>query len=258
MQTGTKEWAKKNINFQRGCEHNCRYCYARYDAVKRFHQCKAEDWPNPVIISKRVDCDYYKSHGTIMFPSSHDITENNISEALCILHKLVDAGNQILIVSKPHWHCITLICEEFKQYHKQIQFRFTIGSTNDEILSFWEPMAPKFEERLTCLILAKETGYQTSVSCEPYLDPWITHLYEICKDGITDSFWIGKLRNFEQRVSLAGLSVEQIEKYVLPLKKIQSDDFVMSVYELLNGKPFVRWKDSIQKVLNAKGIVIDD
>ena len=39
MKTGTKEWAKSNLNFQLGCEHGCRYCYAREMAVNRFKRC---------------------------------------------------------------------------------------------------------------------------------------------------------------------------------------------------------------------------
>ena len=26
---GTQEWAASNVNIQDGCEHDCRYCYAK-------------------------------------------------------------------------------------------------------------------------------------------------------------------------------------------------------------------------------------
>ncbi len=83
--TGTKEWAEVNINIQNGCEHNCRYCYARHNAVKRFKTLTARQWANPVINQKKVDAKYPKHQGTVMFPSSHDITERNLAEYLCVL-----------------------------------------------------------------------------------------------------------------------------------------------------------------------------
>ena len=53
---------------------------------------------------------------------------------------------------------------------EQLLFRFTVGSAKDDVLSFWEPGAPTFAERMASLELAWAHGYQTSVSCEPMLD----------------------------------------------------------------------------------------
>ena len=247
--TGTKEWAKDNVNIQRGCEHGCRYCYARYNAVKRFKQCTAEQWLNPVINQAKVDKNYYKGKGVVMFPSTHDITPKNLSECLCVLRKLLDAGNQVLIVSKPHWSCITLICETLKGYRSQIMFRFTIGSKNDEVLSFWEPNAPKFKERQACLRYAYFSGYATSVSCEPYLDNDVVGLYLNIKPYIRHSFWIGKLRDFDKRVDLSDVTPEQEEKFIKPLKAAQTDEAVWKIYNQLAVERLVMWKDSIREII---------
>ncbi len=32
--TGTQEWAASNVNIQDGCEHDCRYCYAKTMAIR--------------------------------------------------------------------------------------------------------------------------------------------------------------------------------------------------------------------------------
>jgi hypothetical protein len=208
-----------------------------------------EQWDNPVIDNKKVDKGYRKRNGLIMFPTTHDVTPFNINEYLCVLRKLLDAGNQVLVVSKPHWQCITVICEAYEAYKKQIMFRFTIGSMKDEILRFWELNAPNFQERLACLQYAYHKGYATSVSCEPYLDSYAAYTYSACKPYITDSFWIGKLRHFNSRVRLDDATPEQIKKYVEPLKAAQSDDIVKSMYRLLDGQPFIQWKDSIREVM---------
>lgn len=250
--TGVQEWAGTSINIQRGCENDCRYCWARHDAVNRYHRCRAEHWPLPCIDNKKVDAPHKKKYdGVVMFPTTHDITQANITQYCCVLHKLLDAGNDVLIVTKPHWDCITIICEGFaKRFKKQIVFRFTIGSTSNECLEFWEQGAANFTERIACLQYAFEAGFQTSVSCEPYLDPFPFYVYEACKGFLTDSFWIGKLRNWDSRVVLDGATPDQVGKYVETLRKCQSDEYVKVLYKMLDGKPYIMWKESIRKVVS--------
>lgn len=249
MKTGTREWSDSSVNIQRGCEHGCRYCYARYNAVERFKYCTMDQWQKPVIDNKKVDKHYSRKKGIIMYPTTHDITPDNISQYLCVLRKLLDAGNKVLIVSKPHFKCISLICECYDDYRKQITFRFTIGSTSDDVLKFWEPHAPGLSERLACLIYAFKRGFATSVSCEPYLDPYVSYIYSATQEYITDSFWVGKLNDFDRRVDVAGATDDQLAKYVYYLRSAQDDSIVRSIYGQLNGRPFVRWKDSIRKVM---------
>jgi len=248
--TGTREWSVVSINIQRGCEHNCRYCYARYNAVKIYKQCTAWQWSIPVINAAKVDGKYGFYDGTVMFPSTHDITPLNISECLVVLSKLLEAGNQVLIVTKPTLSCVQLMCEVFKKFDKkQITFRFTIGSMRDDILTFWEPGSALFEERLKSLSCAYFEGYETSVSCEPYLDGFPHYIYEACLPYLTDSFWLGKLRHFNQRVFLDGATDEQITKYVKTLQAAQSDTFVHELVHQLNGRQYIRWKDSIREII---------
>jgi hypothetical protein len=204
----------------------------------------------PWVIQNRVDKKRGKCNGVVMYPSTHDVTPLNISEYLVVLRRHLDAGNQVLIVSKPHWQCITVICEAYQHYKNQITFRFTIGSTNDDVLSFWEPNAPNLTERISCLEYAFYKGFKTSVSVEPMLDAYPQYVYEACLKYITNSIWFGLLRNFNSRVDLTGATDEQIAKYVEPLKKIQaSRERVNELVKMMDDKPFVMWKDSIRKVI---------
>jgi DNA repair photolyase len=215
--------------------------------VNRFGKCTAEEWADPVIDQKKVDKQYRKrKNQPIMFPSSHDITRRNRAECLIVLKKLIEAGNQVLIVSKPSVCCITLLCNFFKDYKDQIMFRFTIGSVNDDVLSFWEPNAPSFNERLNCLKYAYEHGYQTSVSCEPYLDSPV-FVYEDCKPYITDSFWIGKMNNFNTVVDTS-----EYRKYILPLVHRRKSSYIEYLYKQLKGEKKVKFKDSIRKVIDGQ------
>ena len=253
QKTGTKEWADTNINIQLGCENGCRYCYARNNAVRFRKWCTDEQWLDPVIILSRVTRSYLKRTGVVMYPSTHDITERNLSESICVLRKLLKAGNKVLLVSKPKLGCITTICDELEEYRKRLTFRFTIGSSDDYVLKFWEPNAPTFGERRQCLIYAWNRKYHTSVSCEPFLDcevEKIVELFQLLKPYITDSFWIGKLRHFTKRVILKGATTDDMERLVEPLRAAQSDEFVLGLCRRMNREPLTLWKDSIREVIN--------
>ena len=247
--TGTKEWAKDTVNIQLGCEQGCRYCYAKWMMVSWLKKCTAEQWLNPVIDNSAVDADCKNIDGVVMLPSTHDITPRNLAAAMTVLDKLLAAGNDVLIVSKPHWICITLLCERLTKYRNQIMFRFTIGSKRDCILNFWEPDAPNFKERLGCLQYAYNMRYRTSVSAEPYLDNDVTGLYCMCKPWITDSFWVGLLRDLNRRVDLTDVTAEQMEKFVNPLKTAQCPEMVERIYRQIGIEKLVRWKDSVREII---------
>ncbi len=250
--SGTKEWADFTYNFQMGCEHDCKYCYARQRAVERYKYCKShEAWRNPVINAAKVNANITKNYGTVMFPSTHDITPANIYAYCTVLGKLLAAGNNVLIVSKPHIDCIRQICGEFKDYKDSILFRFTIGSTRDDVLGFWEPGAPGFKERSNCLKVAFELGFNTSVSCEPYLDERVGLTYMMCAPFVTESFWIGKMRNLASRVKLEGISEADVLRYVATQKAIQEEDWVRGMYRALDSKSLIKWKDSIREVITS-------
>lgn len=160
------EWADKSINIQNGCRNNCKYCYAKKLGI-RYNRTTEETWQYPKIKEKLPSIPHNKR---IMFPSTHDIDQENIEKVISLLHNLILAKNQILIVSKPHLDCIKRICFEFDQAKDQIEFRFTIGSCDNEILKYWEPNAPTFEERLECVKFALSQGFIVSISCEPLLE----------------------------------------------------------------------------------------
>jgi len=240
--SGTREWSEHSVNIQLGCEYGCRYCYAKYDAVCRYGRCIEPDWARPVMDQKKVDGRFGKYRGVVMFPTCHDITPRNLSECLVVLRKLLEAGNQVLIVTKPAWSCITMICEMLKDFRNQVTFRFTIGSGSPNVLKFWEPRAPGLAQRLGCLQYASESGYATSVSCEPFLDPWPQHVYEACLPWLTDSFWLGLLNRLDQRVDLGGVPAELIERFVTPVRKTQAPAMLKEYYKLFKNLPKVKFK----------------
>ena len=69
--TGTREWAETTLNIARGCEHNCRYCYARHMLVERFNHIKPEDWTTMQVNQKVIDARQGKKQGTVMIPFTY-------------------------------------------------------------------------------------------------------------------------------------------------------------------------------------------
>lgn len=248
---GTYEWAVENANFISGCSNNCKYCYSREMAI-RFKRKTTENWHieevNQVQLEKRVK----KVDGFIMFPSSHDITPINLSYTVIFLKKLLTAGNNVLIVSKPHFEVIKAICDGFGAYKKSILFRFTIGSVDSNVLKFWESGAPDYEERKKCLKYAYENGFETSISCEPMLDGKTVKLVADLEEYVTDFIWIGKANFLLRRLNMNGINDEETINRANQLIQMQSDNNIKLLYKKLKNNPKIKWKESIKKVLNLE------
>ncbi|MFW9872865.1 MAG: radical SAM protein [Candidatus Thorarchaeota archaeon] len=189
---GTKEWADSNVNCYYGCSNNCRYCYAKLMAI-RFKRKTPETWKFMEPNQKKIDKSYNKRKGRIMFPTSHDITEESLNGCLIVLKKLLESGNEVLITTKPNFVCVKSICDKFQAYRKLVQFRFTITSLSNETLKFWEPGAPSFKERFESLKYAFDKGYKTSISIEPFLDKDPFILVKKLIPYVNESIWIGKM-----------------------------------------------------------------
>ena len=112
--SGTKEWADHNVNCVKGCSNDCRYCYAKMMA-KRFGRCQEHTWRNMIINKSAVDRNYVRYKGRVMFPSTHDVTDNPEIQEACfiVIHKLFQAGNEVLITTKPKLSIIEEIIKRF-------------------------------------------------------------------------------------------------------------------------------------------------
>jgi len=142
-----------------------------------------------------------------MFPTTHDISAKNLILFSMQLYQLLEQNKKVIIVSKPSYNCIVSICNTFKEHKNKILFRFTIGSLQDDILSFWEPRAPEASERMACLKYAFINGFKTSVSMEPLLNidfdqtvNDILHLEQL----VNEKIWIGKMNHGASRLTING------------------------------------------------------
>ncbi len=235
------------INCCVGCPHDCRYCYARIAALKKGLIDSPRQWSRTRIVDQAVAADSIRYPGQVMFPTAHDIVEENLEASMRVIDGLLAAENQVLVVSKPSVSCIAKVCRRFHRQRRQILFRFTITARNTEILSFWEPGAPGYCERLDSLKVAFEQGFETSVSVEPILD--MADLVEMITElepYVSHSIWLGKMNKVEERVIIDGAEVAaEVER----ISSEQRDESIRDLYESLQHKPLIRWKESIKQVI---------
>lgn len=252
--SGTKEWAKYNENCISGCTHGCRYCYAAAMSI-RFKRKTSADWKNESLNERKLEKVFKKKDGRFMFPTTHDITPENLDSCLLFLQNMLKVGNEVLVVSKPHLECIKSICDNMKEYRQQILFRFTIGSTNNDTLRFWEPHAPDFDERLESLRYAFGLEFATSVSCEPMLDDNIDDMIAQLLPFVTDAIWLGKGKSMMNRLKMNGYDDPETIQRTIQLRNLLSESYIHALYERYKNNPKVKWKDTIKKIV---GIPISD
>jgi len=248
---GTQEWASKTANFINGCGHDCKYCYAKSIAV-RFKRKTPDSWRTEEVNHIKLKAHFRKNPGYIMFPSSHDISPENLNYSLQFMDHLLVSGNRILVVTKPHLSVIEAIVNRFNAKKDSILFRFTIGSSNSETLKFWEPNAPSFEERLESLRFAYYEGFKTSISCEPALDTNTAELVEILLPFVTDAIWIGLPNRLKVSLKLNGADDPETLERAGDLIKEQSEDWVMELYDKYRDNPKIKWKEGIKKLVGIE------
>jgi len=214
--------------------------------AKRFGRATEKTWGFMKVRQKAVARSYRKLPGRIMFPSSHDIVSIPEIERACfeVLSKLLETGNNVLVTTKPRLEIIQKIGERFSEYRDHLQFRFTITSRNDDLLRFWEPNAPLFNERMACLEYAFCNGFKTSVSIEPFLDHDPQVLAKMVFPYSTESIWVGKM-NYIYSSNL----LESEMPYYDEIRKNCEPRHLMRIYDDLKSLAKIRFKDSMRIVL---------
>lgn len=250
---GAEEWGKYRINAFFGCEHDCKYCYAKTFIAVRGKKQSLQNWTVPIVNEKVITKNYReKMNGRIMFASTHDFTDLTIDASITVFKNLLAVKNDILIVSKPHLHIVKRLCAELEPYKDLIEFRFTIGSTQDSVLEFWETNAPGFQERLDSLKYAYNLGFKTSVSCEPMIDPEIEKLVSQVRPYANVSIWLGKVRDFIRYLKVNKKNdADTIEKAQMLIAHF-SNERILELYNTYKNDPLIKFKDSIKDIVGIQ------
>jgi len=252
--TGTLEWAAANVNIDLGCRNGCLYCYASAMAIQ-YKRATSDTWTKPAHKDFHYDAnkllDRCGCPVRVMFPSTHDITLENLDRCAAVLKHLLGFGHEVLIVTKPSTECVVALLESLQDYKAAVLWRFTIGSADDRVLRFWEPHAPPFADRLNALRHAYTDGWRTSVSMEPMLDPFPQAVIDRVRPMVTDSIWLGLMNNAAARISLncEGKKCDAAHVLARGLETAFNPHSVMKLYGWYKNDPLIRWKDSIKKIV---------
>lgn len=247
---GFNEFSQYRISLTSGCPNDCKYCYAKRDAIVRSKTRTVDTWKDVTCRVNILKKNFGKMHGLIGYQSTSDITPEFLNEHIQVIRKLLLDDNQILIVTKPRLECIKRICDEFQSYKDNLAFRFSIGSTDSDILHFWETNASTFEERLECLKYAFAQGFKTSISAEPLLDQDVDKLITELQPYVTDTIWLGRMNSAIYRIKTNGHGDEETIAAAERLIKWQSNkSFWIDVYRKYKDNKQVVYKKSVRKIL---------
>jgi len=247
---GTKEWAKENFNISMGCMNDCLYCYAKAMADK-YNRISRPFWKHMQNKTfEKIDKQIHKVKNDdpnlydIMFPSSHDLFEENLEKAVYALNGLLKAGNTVLIVTKPRISVISELLYSFADYKDKILFRFTITTCDNTVKDYWEKNAPAIRERMICLYLAYSSGFKTSVSIEPFLDNTVVALVKNVHPYVTNDIWVGPM-NFSHVP----------EEYIREVNQdlYYTKENLQTIKEMIDSLGFknIRYKDHFLKILRS-------
>jgi len=262
IKTGTHEWAKFTINIQKGCENDCKYCYAKRIAMrfdKGNNRMPIHGWDTPEINTNLIT--KYITHfptkkGKIMFPSTHDITENNVLECCRVIWMILYSQNKLLIVSKPRIKAIQQLCKSIminSHFKDQIEFRLTIGALDEETRNIWEPKAPSISERLDSLRYLLRRNFKVSISCEPLLNPNIIPyiLTNYANENSFTELWIGAM-NYFKGPALDYLSI--YKQYRNQNKVLWKDSFVKKLIKQILKLARVSYRGKEEEILSALNV----
>ena len=178
----------------------------------------------------------------VMFPTSHDIYDTNVEDYITVSKKIMDSGKIVLCVTKAFFSTIKKLCDGLMTYRDRFIMRFSITSSDQNILDQWETTASTFNERLEGLKFAFDKGYNTSVSVEPMLgNP--DQLIDQILPYVRGSIWIGPMDKPIQYVKRVGLdNVNNIISFY-------SKKNITRIVNKYRSNPKIFWKTKIFKIV---------
>ncbi len=241
---GTQEWADCTQNLYLGCSNNCIYCYAKGIALRFGRITHKDEWKNMRLNKKQLNKRFNKRQGQIMFPSSHDITEETVGTCTTFLLHMLKPGNDLLVVTKAGLDVVRQLCRWLEPYQNQVEFRFTITSCDTTIAKVYEPDAPLISERVKGLVYARLYGYKTSVSIEPFLCNPLTIVDRVHK-SVSNCVWVGPMNKRYCPPELWREDLWGVDVLKILSKQIEE-------YRETNPKVDIRLKDAFRNAIRPK------
>lgn len=201
------EYGDYALNHYEGCQHGCKYCYARMIKKPYSEWIKAKPVANAISLLKKelpVLKHEIKEVYLCFSCDSYMPLEKKTQLTQRILKILVENDVAFRILTKSN-----LVLRDLKilSSYDKCHVGFIITTLNDNVRVYWEPYASKIEDRIEALKTCHDHGIPTWVSVEPILD--ITYVDLVHKlHEYVDQFVFRKTKLHEIKLELAGSSRE--------------------------------------------------
>lgn len=237
------------------CKHGCRYCYViSIDNHYKFARREADIEEIIPLDEKKIKKRWRKPRNgekIIFFPSTHDIFVEMMESYVAVVTKIINAGHEIMYVTKPHidgtLKFIELFPPELKEY---IHVWITISTDDNDIIRRFEKHTPLIEERIECIQLLMDAGFNVNIMCEPYLsDP--TMFLDKFIPMINGIIAIGPVNYSRNIVMFKDLN--ENKEMLAYLDSLATNDMTIKIMEYMRDKENIfPKKDLIKNVLRLK------
>ncbi|MFA4998845.1 MAG: radical SAM protein [Candidatus Paceibacterota bacterium] len=225
------------INQYVGCEHDCKYCYAKF--ISRWKD--YGEWGTWVEVKKNapdlVKGNYVKGE---VFMSSISDAYQPIEKELKLTRRILenlDKRTRLSILTKSD--LILRDMDLFKKF-KEISIGLTINGFEGRVKKILEPNSPIHEQRLNALETLNKNRIDNYAFVSPII-PDLTDVKKIIKEikGFTDYFWFEVL-------NLRGAG----EKFSNLLKK----DFPNSYSIMTDKRKFIAFVGELKEIIKSEEI----
>lgn len=185
-----------SFNCYTGCEHACRYCYARF--MQRFHP-HAEEWGR--FVDVKVNAAEVLARQLRRLPPGEVFTcsacdgwqpveeQYQLTRECC--RRLLDAGFGLTVLTKSR-----LVLRDLDIFAgRNVRVGVTITTPDESWARIWEPEASSVADRVEVLRLAKKAGLQTAVMFGPLLpeisdtEEALSRLFALAAEAGVDRIW---------------------------------------------------------------------
>lgn len=204
-QGAAREYSPLALNYVRGCDHGCVYCYVP-KMMKRFDK----DYVHSNVYMKEVEklekeilssAKKFKNSDKQVFmsfttdPYSHFNNETKFTRR--VLEILLEYKIPVSILTKGGNNVLQDL-DIIKAFGENIQVGGSLTFTSDEDTLKWEKNSSMPAERFSTLKTLHESGVKTWASMEPVIFPEQSlEIMELTKNYV-DSYKIGKLNHFKK------------------------------------------------------------
>lgn len=227
-----REYSPLAINFIKGCDHGCVYCYVPR-MMKRFNKdyIHSDVYINDEsVLLKKIDasCRKYKNSEKQVFmsfttdPYSHFNNKTKLTRK--VLLKLLEANIPVSILTKGGDNIMQDI-DVIKRFGDNIQVGMSLTFTSNSDSKKWEKNAALPIERFETLKEIHSQGIRTWASMEPVIFPdQSLEIMEITKNYV-DGYKIGKLNHFKKHEEKFNWT-EFLTKAVSIMRKNKSEFYI--------------------------------